>query len=501
MTHPLTPLTTLLLAMFTFISYTFGAEQPARTSDPNGQTPLFDGSIVIAQGTVPSPACDGKPQRYVVYAPAQAPADKLLPMAVYVRGLPGERIGTASDEELIKGFLADGLLVAMVDYQGLAAWGGVGRTAYDECTMLYVTFGAKKHTPPTIADLRRPVATQANYEKGILTFRKDERAWMVNADWVYVVPAGHTIIRNIEVMKLPYPIPKERVRMDLIVPARPKQPVPTVLELSSNDPDNVEQKLFNYNTPYPFSYGFSGYAVAIMGHVYERALDPKDTQTPIGRYFSEHKAIRMLRGRKAEWGLSGKIGMMGISKSSYRTLLTAAKRTGEKPSLKASELDQYPWSFFYRGAPYPSLLENYKEEVQAKLVPFKIDPQAANGVAEELDLGPYAKESDCPDVVMCSDGGPSFACALPYLTNRLPPTIYNLGGSSGKIGRRIGHCVAEPIRDAIRARGAKEFLYVHEPKLYHEFNWYRYDEFKAFFDKHLQPEHNQEKTHPPSHKL
>jgi hypothetical protein len=276
--------------------------------------------------------------------------------------------------------------------------------------------------------------------------------------------------------------------MDLLAPARPKRPVPTILELSSNDPDKVEQKLFNYNSPYVFSYGFSGYAVAIMGHIYERASDPKDTQTALGRYFSEHKAIRLLRGRRTEWGLNGKVGMMGISKSSYRTLLTAAKRIGDQPSLKAGELDQYPWSFFYRGVLYPALMENYKEEVQAKLVPFKIDPQTANGVAEELDLGPYAKESDCPDVIMCSDGGPAFAAALLYLTDRLPPTIFNLGGSSGKIGRRVGHCVAEPVRDAIRVRGAKEFLYVCEPKLYHEFNWYRYDEFKAFFDKRLQSE-------------
>jgi len=458
----------------------------------DGWAPQLDGSTPIAQGTFPSVACDGKPQSYVVYASAQTVADTPLPIVVYVRGLPGARIGTASDEELIKGFLADGLLVAVVNYQGLAAWGGVGRTAYDECTMLYVTFGASKHTPPTIIDLHRPVATKMNYEKGFLTFRKDDRAWMVHPDWVYVVPAGHTIIRNIEVMKLPYPAPKDRVRMDLIVPVRPRQPVPTLLELSTEVSDKDEQKVFNYNTPYPFSYAFGGYAVAIMGHVYERALDPKDKQTPIGRYFPEHKAIRMLRGRKAEWGLSGKVGMMGISKSSYRTLLTAAKRTGDKPSLKAVELDQYPWSFFYRGVLYPALLENYKEEVQAKLVPFKLDPQTLNGVAEEIDLGPYAKESDCPDVIMCSDGGPAFATALPYLTDRLPPTIFNLGGSSGKIGRRVGHCVAEPVRDAIRVRGAKEFVYVVEPKLYHEFNWYRYDEFKAFFDKQLQPEHQHE---------
>lgn len=481
----LTLLTALMLALFAGRCFTLAAETPARQ-------PHFDGRTVIAQGTFPCPACDGKPQSYVVYAPAQAAADKPLPLVVYVHGLPGERIGTESDAELIKGFLADGLLVAVVDYHGLAAWGGAGRTAYDEATALYVTFGAKKHTPPTIADLPRPVATQDNYEKGFLTFRKEDRTWVVNPDWVYVVPSGHTVIRNIEVMKLPYPAPRDRVRMDLIVPARPKKPVPTILELSSNDPDKIEQKLFNYNSPYVFSYGFSGYAVAIMGHVYERALDPKDAQTPIGRYFAEHKAVRMFRGRKAEWGLSGKVGMMGISKSSYRTLLTAAKRTGDKPSLKASELDQYPWSFFYRGVLYPSLLENYKEEVQAKLVPFKVDPQTVNGIAEEIDLGPYAKESDCPDVIMCSDGGPAFAVALPYLTDRLPPTIFNLGGSSGKIGRRTGHCVAEPVRDAIRARGAKEFLYVHEPKLYHEFNWYRYDEFKAFFDKQLQPEHKHE---------
>jgi hypothetical protein len=485
-------ITALVAAACLAHSATLAADQPpapAFAAATPARTPGLDGATVIAQGTFPSLACDGKPQRYVVYAPAKVDSDKPLPMAVYVRGLPGERIGTAADEELIKGFLADGLLVAVVDYQGLAAWGGGGRTAYDECTMLYVTFGAKEHTPPTIVEFHRPVATQQNYEKGFLTFRKDDRTWMVNPDWVYVVPAGYTIIRNIEVVKLPYPAPRDRVRMDLIAPARPKHPVPTILELSTNADHQNDQKLFNYNTPYPFSYEFSGYAVAIMGHVYERVLDPKDTQIPLGRYFAEHKAIRMLRGRKAEWGLSGKVGMMGISKSSYRTLLTAAKRTGDKPSLKANELDQYPWSFFYRGVLYPSLLENYKEEIQAKFVPFKIDPQAANGVAEELDLGPYAKESDCPDVIMCCDVGPAVAAALPYLTDRLPPTIHNLGGKSyTKIGRRMGPCVAEPLRDAIRARGAKAYLYVYEPKLYHEFNWYRYDEFKAFFDKQLQPE-------------
>jgi hypothetical protein len=160
--HLLLTLAALLLALFAGIGCIRVAANPARTPSLAGQTPQLDGATAVAQGTFPSPACDGKLQRYVVYASAQAAADKPLPMVVYVRGLPGEQIGMVSDEELIKGFLADGLLVAMVDYQGLAAWGGVGRTTYDECAILMSIFPREEKTSSSrrklIADINCRIA-------------------------------------------------------------------------------------------------------------------------------------------------------------------------------------------------------------------------------------------------------------------------------------------------------------------------------------------------------
>ena len=54
---------------------------------------------------------------------------------------------------------------------------------------------------------------------------------------------------------------------------------------------------------------------------------------PTGPHFPEKRALRLLRARKNDWGLSGKVAVMGISKSCLRAVM-AGLIGGERPREK-----------------------------------------------------------------------------------------------------------------------------------------------------------------------
>jgi hypothetical protein len=440
----------------------------------------------VSRGAIPSLALGGKEVSYTIYAPAGMERGAAFPMVVYLRNLPVERIGAAPDDEIIDGFLKSGMLVTVVDYRK-QAMGRNGQFIHDEFVWLYTTFGAMNHSP-LLARSGRQGAKPVNiaYGESKLTFKaRDGMEYQVNPDWVYVIPEGYTVHRDLEVMRLPYPAPRDRIRLDLWAPAKPRRPVPLVLEISvtATGPQDKEMLLFYFNTPYPSTYAFFGYAVGIMGFV---CPDPKKGDgREVGLDFPEHKALRLLRARKSEWGLSGKIGLMGMSKSSSRALLTAAKRPGQASALGQAQLEQYPYSVFYRKAMPEWLVKEAAKEIQVGLFPYQ-ETEAYRGVYEERDLGPYAKESDCPDVIHCSAGGPmEFPYVIPYVTDKLPPTIFNIGMEDGSLGYRPGQHSAIFVRDALQAAGVKKLLYIEQEGLGHVFNHLRFDEFKAFFDAEL----------------
>ena len=435
---------------------------------------------LIAAGTISSLALDGEDVPYAIHAPPDGSAGKAAPMAVYLRGLPGERLGTTSDEDIVAGLLAGGMLVAVVDY------GGRGRMSLSEVTHLYTVFGARKHDPLFAqCSFQGKVPHGLSYGEPRLRISHGDVVHEVDPDWVYVLPEGFTVHRDIEVARLPYPAPRDRVRMDLIAPAKPRRPVPLVLEPSatSTGEDDAEMKLFNFNAPYVMSYACFGYAVAVMGFVYP---DPRGSDGwAVGLDGAERKAIRLLRARKEEWGLSGKIGMMGISKSSSRVLLTAAKRPGQKPGLDQGRLGEYPYSVFYKSALPDWLAADFPEEVGDGWFPYH-EPDAWKGVAEERGLGPHAEESDRPDVIHCSAGGPmEFNYVVPYLTADLPPVIMNVGREDGREGHRVAQATFKLLRGALRGANVGKLLYVEQEGLGHAYNHIRFDQFKEFFDAEL----------------
>ncbi|MFA6291244.1 MAG: hypothetical protein WC637_05645 [Victivallales bacterium] len=437
----------------------------------------------LVRGKLSSPALNGKDVSYTLYAPAGMERGATLPMVVYMVNLPVERLGTTTDEELINGFLADGMMVTVVDY-GKKDMGSDGRRIHDEFVWLYTMFGGMRDSSFfDRASVQGRDRVFMGYNTAILTIKSLSGMEVeVDPDWIYVIPEGCTIVRDVEVMRLPYLPPRNRIRMDLMIPAKPKQPVPLLLELSprSTDATSREMTLFCASTPSTMSYSYFGYATAIMGFVYEEPLPGE--ALAYGRDFSEHKAIRMLRARKQEWGLSGKIGMLGGSKCATRVLLAAAKRTGQKSTVTEVMADRYPYSVFYRGF-VPEWMTRDYEDVGKGIFPFK-PSDAYKGIPEERNLGPYAGENDCPDVIHCGAIGipTDLPYVVPYLTDKLPPIIFSTGNEDGWVGWRPGQICAKLLRDALQTAGVKNLLYNEQEGLGHAFNHIRFDEFKAFFD-------------------
>jgi len=482
--------------LFASLALFLSACLPATAAEPAGEStdplPRALAGREVIHGAIPSMALAGEEVGFTLYAPAGMARGAVLPMVVYLRNLPEERIGTVPDEELIRGFLDQKMLVAVVDY-GKRDLGRSGRRRYEEVSWLYTTFGAAKHSPvfqQSGGQGRDPVAVACDESR--LTFKTHSGAeFSVDPDWVYVIPEGYTLVRDVEVMKLPYPAPRHRVRMDLMVPAKPKRPVPLVLELSARSTGAEDKAMtpFCFNTIYPMTYAQFGYGVAVMGFVFEEPAPGESTA--FGRDFAEHKALRLLRARKTEWGLSGKIGLMGMSKSATRVLLAAAKRTGQRSVVTPEMAQRYPYSVFYRGAIADWMARDYPEDMGRSIFPFK-SSDAYLGIPEERDLGPYATENDCPDVIHCGAVGvpADLPHVIPYLTDRLPPVIFCTGNEDGYVGWRPGQICAKLLRDVFQAAGVKKVLYVEQDGLGHAFNHLRFDEFKAFFDSNLKEKVN-----------
>jgi hypothetical protein len=117
--------------------------------------------------------------------------------------------------------------------------------------------------------------------------------------------------------------------MDVIHPATPTHPVPAVMEISTTvqaqDP-NLYTRI-NRNSCYAFTWAMAGYGVVILdnvaNHVTSTNIYGKQMTVPTGPHFPEKRALRLLRARKNDWSLSGKVAVMGISKSCLRAIMAA----------------------------------------------------------------------------------------------------------------------------------------------------------------------------------
>ena len=381
-----------------------------------------------AAGTVSEPIADGTFRSpllkrdivFRVFAPEDVGQQGKFGFAtvVYVKGLGIERLGTVSDSELIEGFLKKGMVVVEVDYGKDAM--AKGADMYVDVVYMYRIFGANFGLDPKKKSFSPLMDEFIGWDdKKIKTYTKftaelggKQVEYKINPLWVYVIPAGYTIDRDIEVMTVSTPYRTAVRRIDVIHPAKPAKGVPAVLKISASRPiagkywsglrkgmtlDQIEASLppedpatqtrVSRGACYVYTWMMAGYAGVIMDNVasFETSvgLYRKDMIVPEGPCFPEKRALRLLRGRKDELGLSGKVAVMGMSKCNIRTVMSAIIN------------DEHPSDRYF----------------------------------VEADKGPYAKESGRFDA-MITGGVPwpyetdQWSVILDYLSDDDPPMVW-----------------------------------------------------------------------------
>jgi len=210
-----------------------------------------------------------------ILAPKDSAAS--MPTIVYLKNLPTPRIGGASDDTLLAGFLDQGMLVIVADYEG---------------------------NPKAVAPELLPELDEW------YTFLYNTETYPVDKDWIYIVPEGYTIDRKIRICE----VEGRPVGMDVIYPSGHSDPVPLMLQVTSTKEPG---KWINQRAYYIYGLLTTGYAGAIMDY------NGGDRVSPVGRVFPEKRAARLLRANAKRWNLSGKLGVTGHSKGSSRAAKAA----------------------------------------------------------------------------------------------------------------------------------------------------------------------------------
>ena len=235
----------------------------------------------------------GKPISCKVYSPGDSSSKK--PSVVYLKNLPSPRVGGAADETLISGFLEEGMLVFVADYE---------------------------HDPKAVAPELLPELDKW------YGFLYETETYPADKDWIYIVPEGYTIDRKIEICEM-----KGRlVGMDVIYPSGQTDPVPLMLQITST---KERGKWINQRAYYIYGLLTTGYAGAIMDW---NGTGPG--ATPGGDVFPEKRAARLLRARAGDWNLSGRIGVTGHSKGSGRAGKAAFINEGNWEADRGPYADQ-----------------------------------------------------------------------------------------------------------------------------------------------------------------
>jgi hypothetical protein len=253
-------------------------------------------------------------------------AAKRHPVVVYLKNLPTPRLGKLDDATLIQGFLEQEMMVIEADYVG---------------------------DPRAAAPQLLP---EIDLWYGYLC---STRAHPVDRDWIYILPAGHTIDRKVRVCE----IPGRPVEMDVIYPSGQSDPVPLMLQITSTkDPG----KWINQRAYYIYGLLTTGYAGAIMDYNGGAKVSPK------GDVFPEKRAARLLRARAERWNLTGKLGVTGHSKGSSRAAKAAFINDGQRekdPGPHAQQSDRFQVALLSAGQHAKEFLieDGYLDEVsQAK---------------------------------------------------------------------------------------------------------------------------------------
>jgi hypothetical protein len=228
------------------------------------------------------------------------------PVVVYLDRLPTQRLGQLDDATLVQQFLDQEMMVIETSCRG---------------------------DPLAVAPELLP---EIDAWYGYLAETQD---WPIDPNWIYVIPAGYTIDRDVWICD----IPGRSVNMDVFYPSGTTQPVPLMLQITSIKDDGL---WINQRAYYIYGLLTNGYAGAVMEHNGGAAVSPK------GDIFPEKRAARLFRANAAQWNLSGKLGVTGHSKGSSRAAKASFLNDGEReadPGPHGNQSDRFQASLLSAG--------------------------------------------------------------------------------------------------------------------------------------------------------
>ncbi|HKW28392.1 MAG TPA: hypothetical protein VJT54_03585 [Verrucomicrobiae bacterium] len=233
----------------------------------------------------PSPVT-GKPLNLTMLKPDGFHSNQPLPMIIYLEHLAAPRVGTDSDQAIIRDFRARGYLVAILDYA------------------------------------RDPRARVPFLNRDLYQLRDDLfrgrflPRFKIDPAHVFIVPSGDRLLRDVVF----YHDPGRTLGMDLIYPSHPVEPVGAIIEFSC---DNVNRmgnaSLAICSDTILDGEATAGFAVAMADHP---VAPPYEGLDPMPQCAWKIKAaVRTLRVEGAGLGMNGKIAAVGFSRGSGMALM------------------------------------------------------------------------------------------------------------------------------------------------------------------------------------
>lgn len=230
-----------------------------------------------------------------------------LAVIVYLQNLAAPRVGTESDDAILKDFRAANNLVVTLDY----AHATNARAPFlnRDLAKLRNDFRAKKLFPQFKCDYSH----------------------------IYIVPEGCRLQRDVR-----YDAdPKRPLALDIIYPSQPKQPVGALLEFSCDNYNRFGNTMLSYCSDTLLEGAATeGFAVAMADHP---VAPPYHGLDPMPECALRIKAaVRTLRAQGTRIGLNGRIVTAGFSRGSGMALLlvtTQGKKEfenhGEHPDVSS----------------------------------------------------------------------------------------------------------------------------------------------------------------------
>ncbi|WP_221028729.1 hypothetical protein [Actomonas aquatica] len=225
-------------------------------------------------------------------APAPTSLEAPTSLALYLTGLPFDRVGTVNDATLIADLARDGHRVAVADFSALAS-----------------SYHSIADFVPTL------VALRADLQSKQLDFGPS-----VDLNRVFLVPAGCRLLTDVAF----YAAPGRTLALDLIYPAEPAVPVGTVLEFSCDNANRMGNFSLNFctDTLMPVA-ALAGHAAAMADHPVDAPYKGLDAMPESG--YRAAAAVQVLRAATVErqLPLNDRIVSAGFSRGSGMALFLA----------------------------------------------------------------------------------------------------------------------------------------------------------------------------------